>query len=98
MEILYDVFLICKIYPRRVFWCIFIFIAAIWTTGVSIKEEKSDEEEKTEQVRRKRAGGWCEPVGALRYTGLGAFRLNRAGRRRHVTARPFGGKALSAAG
>ena len=47
MEILYDVFLICKIYPRRVFWCIFIFIAAIWTTGVSIKEEKSDEEENT---------------------------------------------------
>ena len=47
MEILYDAFLICKIYPWRVFWCIFIFIAAIWTTGVSIKEEKSDEEENT---------------------------------------------------
>ena len=49
----------------------------------------SEEGKKTEIVRPKRAGMWCEPAGTLCCTGPGAFRLNRAGRVRAVTAPSF---------
>ena len=58
---------------------------------------RSDEGKKTEVVRPKRAGVGCEPVGTLCCTGPGAFRLNRAGRVRAVTAPSFEGKTRSAA-
>ena len=52
--------------------------------------DKCEEGKKTKQARQKRAGGRCEPVGALRCTGPGAFCLNRAERMRPVTgAAPY---------
>lgn len=46
----------------------------------AMKVIKGNEGKKTEQRHLKRVGGWCKPMGALRYTGPGAFHLKRVGR------------------